>query len=210
MTEPFIRPYRPADRDDVADICVRTAAAGGDARGFYSSDLLMPDVYALPYVDHSPDLAWVVEYEGRATGYILGVADTRSFADWWAREWTPGFVARHPAPGPVTSHRPGYTEAQLLHDGADPERLYRGLRNGELTTHPAHLHIDLLPVLQRRGLGSRLIDTLRTALAERDVPGVHLGYAAENTAARKFYDRYGFTELPSSTLQAPLLGIATA
>jgi hypothetical protein len=28
VTEPFIRPYRVADRADVADICVRTAAAG--------------------------------------------------------------------------------------------------------------------------------------------------------------------------------------
>lgn len=209
MTEPFIRPYRVADRADVADICVRTAAAGGDARGVYSSDLLMPDVYALPYVDHSPDLAWVVEHEGRATGYVIAAADTLAFADWWAREWTPGFVARHPAPGPATGRNPGYTEAQLLHDGADPQRMVRGLRHGELTTHPAHLHIDLLPVLQRRGLGSRLIDTLRAALAERGVPGVHLGYAAENTAARVFYDRYGFAELPSSTPQAPLLGIAT-
>ena len=123
----------------------------------------MPDVYALPYVDHSPELAWVVEHEGHATGYIIAAADTRAFADWWAREWTPGFVARHPAPGPATGRDPGYTEAQLLHDGADPERMVRGLRHGELTTHPAHLHIDLLPVLQRRGLGSRLIDTLRAA-----------------------------------------------
>jgi ribosomal protein S18 acetylase RimI-like enzyme len=210
VTEPFIRQYRVADRADVADICVRTAAAGGDARGVYSSDDLMPEVYALPYVDHSPDLAWVVEHEGRAAGYVVAAADTQAFAEWWAREWTPGFVARHPEPGPATGAEPGYTEAQLLRDGADPQRMVRGLRHGELTTHPAHLHIDLLPVLQRRGLGSRLIDTLRAALAERGVPGVYLGYAAENTAARKFYDRYGFTELPSSTPTSPLLGIATS
>ncbi|MFI2364314.1 GNAT family N-acetyltransferase [Promicromonospora sp. NPDC019610] len=209
MSEPFIRQYHVADRADVADICVRTAAAGTDARGVYSSDLIMPDVYALPYVDHSPDLAWVVEHEGRAAGYIVAVADTRAFAQWWAREWTPGFVERHPAPGPDTGHHPGYTEAQLLRDGADPERMVRGLRHGELETHPAHLHIDLLPVLQRRGLGSQLIDTLRAALAERGVPGVHLGYAAENTSAAKFYDRYGFQPLPSSTPTAPLVGIAT-
>lgn len=207
MTEPLVRPYRITDRDAVAEICVRTGAAGADARGVYSSDLLIPDVSALPYVDHSPDLAWVVEHEGRAAGYIIGVADTRSFADWWAREWTPGFVARHPGPGPATGREPSHTEVQLLRDGTDPQRMVRGLRHGELTTYPAHLHINLLPVLQRRGLGSRLLDTFRAVLAERNVPGVHLGYAAENTAARAFYDRYGFTELPSSTPQAPLLGI---
>lgn len=209
VTEPFIRPYRPTDRDDVATICLRTAAAGSDATGTYSDDLLMPDVYALPYVEHSPDLAWVVEHDGRAAGYVLGVADTAAFADWWADHWTPAFRARHPEPGPPTGANPGYTETQLLHDGTDPQRMVRSLRHGELTTHPAHLHIDLLPQLQRRGLGSRLLDTLRAALADRGVPGVHLGYAAENTAARKFYDRYGFTELPSSTATAPLLGITT-
>src|SRR5690606_2707699 len=209
VTEPFIRPYRPTDRDDVATICLRTAAAGSDATGTYSDDLLMPDVYALPYVEHSPDLAWVVEHDGRAAGYVLGVADTAAFADWWADHCTPPFRARHPEPRPPTGAHPGppapplpphgpapqrpargprpraptgahpgYAETQLLHDGTDPQRMVRGLRHGELTTHPAHLHIDLLPQLQRRGLGSRLLDTLRAALADRGVPGVHLGYAA--------------------------------
>jgi hypothetical protein len=32
---PEIRPYRPSDRDAVADICVRTADNGGDSRSLY-------------------------------------------------------------------------------------------------------------------------------------------------------------------------------
>ncbi|WP_402465480.1 GNAT family N-acetyltransferase [Isoptericola aurantiacus] len=218
-----IRPYRPTDRGAVAEICVRTAAGGGDARGVYSDDSLMPEVYALPYVDHSPELAFVVVDQepgtpsdvltvddGRALGYVLAVADTAAFALWWEQEWTPGFVERHPGPGPTTGANPGYSEAALLHDGADPQRMVRSLVRGELVTHPAHLHIDLVPEAQGHGLGRRLIDTIRHALAEQGVAGVHLGYDPANTGARAFYDRLGFTELPSHRPAAPLLGIATS
>lgn len=227
--QPTIRPYRPGDRDAVAEICVRTAAGGGDARGLYSDDLLMPEVYALPYVDHSPELAWVVVApdagaardadpaadrlsvaDGRLVGYVIGVADTVEFAEWWAREWAPGFVERHPAPGAPTGRDPGYKEADLLRNGADPAHMTRGITPEEFAAYPAHLHIDLLPEAQRLGLGGRLLDTLRETLAARGVPGVHLGMDPANVGARAFYDRYGFKELPSHRPDAPLLGITTA
>ena len=212
---PFIRPYRPADRDAVAEVCLRTAAGGGDATGVYSDDALMPEVFALPYVEFAPELAFVVvgpsadsaERGGgeRVLGYVIGVADTRAFVEWWKREWSPGFRLRHPAPGSPTRQEPGFTEQQLLAAGYDPERMLIA----EVDEYPAHLHIDLLPELQGQGFGRRLIDTLRGALAERGVPAVHLGMDAANTGARAFYDRLGFHELPSSMPNAPLLGIAT-
>ncbi|KQM82725.1 N-acetyltransferase [Agromyces sp. Leaf222] len=204
---PFIRGYRPEDRADVARICLLTASGGGDATGVYSDDSLMPEVFALPYVTYAPDLAFVVDDgAGRAVGYIIGVADTADFIDWWKREWTPGFTSRHPSPGAATSHAPKFTEADLLKAGADPERM----RIAELGEFPAHLHIDLLPELQGKGFGRRLIDTLRDALAERGVPGVHLSMDPNNTNARAFYDRLGFHELAAHKPSSPLLGIATA
>ncbi|ANJ28743.1 GNAT family N-acetyltransferase [Agromyces aureus] len=204
---PFIRSYRASDRADVARICTLTAAGGGDATGVYSDDLLMPEVFALPYVTYAPDLAFVVDDgAGRAVGYILGVADTAAFVDWWKREWTPGFVSRHPHPGPDTGSSPKFTEQELLDAGRKPERM---LIAG-LDAYPAHLHIDLLPELQGQGFGRRLIDTLRDALAERGVPGLHLSMDPGNVGARAFYDRLGFVELPSSTPNSPLLGIPTA
>jgi len=209
-TGPVIRPYRPADRDAVARICLLTAAGGGDATGVYSDDTLMPDVYALPYVEYAPELAFVVADSStgaeRILGYVLGVADTGDFIEWYGREWAPGFRERHPSPGPATGRKPGYTEAQLIADGGDPERL----RIPELRAYPAHLHIDLLPELQGMGFGRRLIDTLRAGLAARGVAAVHLGMDAANTGARAFYERLGFDELPSSTADAPRLGIATS
>lgn len=225
----MIRTYDLGDRDAVAEVCARTAAGGGDARGLYSDDLLMPEVYALPYVTYAPELAFVVVHpdgsdggsddvsdarlrvaDGRLVGYVIGVADTAAFVEWWEREWTPGFVRRHPAPGPPlrAGAAPSYTEARLLHDGAHPRRML--LADDELAAYPAHLHVDLLPEAQRQGYGRRLVDALRAALAERGVPGLHLGYDPANVSARAFYDRVGFRELPSSRPDAPLLGIPTA
>ncbi|GAA1525697.1 hypothetical protein GCM10009761_29740 [Agromyces terreus] len=207
MRHPFIRAYRSDDRADVARICLLTASGGSDATGVYSDDSLMPEVFALPYVTYAPELAFVVDDgSGRAVGYIIAVADTAAFIDWWKREWTPGFVSRHPSPGPATSHAPSFTEADLLKAGSDPERM----RIAELGEYPAHLHIDLLPELQGKGFGRRLVETLRDALAERGVPGVHLSMDPNNTSARAFYDRLGFRELASHRPTSPLLGIATA
>ena len=206
-TPPFIRPYRRDDRDAVFEICLRTAAGGGDATGVYSDDALMPEVFALPYVEYDPGLAFVVDDGyGRALGYIIGVADTRAFVDWWGREWGPAFRTRHPHAGPPTGRNPDYTEEQLLAAGADPTRMLIP----DVDAYPAHLHIDLLPDLQGQGFGRRLIDTLRAALAGRGVAALHLGMDPANTAARAFYDRLGFHELPSSRPDAPLLGIATS
>jgi ribosomal protein S18 acetylase RimI-like enzyme len=210
---PEIRQYRPADRDQVARICLLTAAGGGDATGVYSDDALMPEVFALPYVEYEPALAFVVAEPStdaggvdRLLGYIIGVADTAAFVEWWKREWAPGFAARHPSAGAPTEHEPRFTEAQLVEAGTTPERMLID----ELADYPAHLHIDLLPELQGQGFGRRLIATLRAALAERGVPAVHLGMDAANTGARAFYDRLGFHELPSSRPNSPLLGIATS
>ncbi|GAA1735763.1 hypothetical protein GCM10009809_33690 [Isoptericola hypogeus] len=229
----MIRTSRPTDRAAVAEVCTRTAAGGSDARGLYSDDLLMPEVFALPYLEHSPDLAFVVVRpfaddasddpaddpaddvlrvdDGRLVGYVIGVPDTRAFVAWWQRAWGPGFAARHPAPGvSPTGAQPRFAEADLLTAGADPTRMVRGITDDELDRYPAHLHIDLLPEAQGQGLGRALLDTLRAALAGRGVPGVHLGMDPNNTGARAFYDRYGFHELPSHSPTAPLLGIATS
>ena len=64
-----------------------------------------------------------------------------------------------------------------------------------LAAYPAHLHIDLLPHVQRSGDGRQLMTAHLAALAARGVPAVHLGMLTANTAARAFYDRLGFHEI---------------
>ncbi|MCI2957728.1 GNAT family N-acetyltransferase [Agromyces atrinae] len=198
-----LRPFQPADLDGIADVCVRTGAAGEDARGLYSDDGILGDVYATPYAVFDPDLAFVATDGHRVQGYVLAVADTARFAEWFRTEWMPLFDARH-----GVDVDPGWSpdEVSLRAEAHDPERMLIA----ELDDYPAHLHIDLLPDAQGQGLGRRLIDLERAALRGRGVSAVHLGLDPANAKARTFYEHLGFHELASSTPDEPLFGIATS
>ncbi|MFE9680236.1 GNAT family N-acetyltransferase [Streptomyces sp. NPDC006285] len=187
--EPRIRPYRPTDRAGVAAVCVLTALDGGDSRERYPDEELMPSLFAAPYCHLEPELAFVLDDgSGRAVGYVVGTADTRRFVKDFRETWIPRVARRYPEP--VTEPRdPGEEMIRLLHT---PERMILP----ELDAYPAHLHIDLLPDYQRRGFGRALMETFLAALADRGVPAVHLGMVTANTAARAFYDRLGFHEIP--------------
>ena len=193
----MIRSYRPEDRAEVYDVCVRTASAGDDARGRYPSDELPGDIWAGPYLELEPELAFVVESQGpdgsRVAGYILGTADTRAFVEQYRSRWLPRFAARYPDVNDDT--RAGHRPERMLVPGVDE--------------YPAHLHIDLLPELQRQGWGRRLIRCFLDAAAERGAAGAHLSFDPANTGAGAFYERLGFRPLPSSRPDAPLYGIRT-
>ncbi|MFI7109045.1 GNAT family N-acetyltransferase [Nonomuraea sp. NPDC050227] len=188
MTAPFVRSYRPADLAAVYDICVRTADAGGDARGQYASDLLMGDIFAAPYVTLEPEHAHVVDDgTGQAVGYVVGTADTAAFVRRYREEWISAAAARCPLPAdpPVTA------DDVMLALHHRPERMLVP----ELAGHPAHLHIDLLPDWQGKGWGRRLMSAFVDGLRAAGVPRLHLGMVSTNAPARAFYDRLGFAEL---------------
>ena len=185
-----IRPYRPADRAAMYDVCVKTADAGKDATGILSDDTLWGDLFAVPYVERHPDLAWVVESDdARVIGYIVATDDTDAFAAWFRDEWWPRLAPRFPRPAEVVTREDrmveyGYSRAP----GIEPNA----------ADYPAHLHIDLLPETQGQGLGRRLIETLFAELTRRGVPGLHLGMDPSNTGAAAFYERLGMQRLPAA------------
>ncbi|MEU1123509.1 GNAT family N-acetyltransferase [Streptomyces sp. NPDC005899] len=185
---PHVRPYRSADREALADICVRTADNGGDSRHLYPDPGLMPALFAAPYAHLDPALTFVLDDgTGRAVGYVLGTADTRGFVRAFRERWLPLVTDRFPAPaGP-----PGTPAEEMTALLYRPDRMI--LR--QLDAYPAHLHIDLLPPWQRRGYGRELMHTFLGALRARGVSAVHLSMLTANTAARAFYDRLGFGEL---------------
>jgi ribosomal protein S18 acetylase RimI-like enzyme len=182
-----IRRYRPADRAAVADICVRTGDSGGDSSARYPDPDLLPSVFALPYVEHEPQYAFVLDDAGVAVGYVLGTADTPAFVRWFRERWLPTLVPRYPSPPepPVT---PTDRMIGLMYR---PERM----QVPEVADYPAHLHIDLLPGYQGAGHGRGLMTTLLRALGDAGVARVHLGMDRRNTGARAFYDRMGFHEI---------------
>lgn len=195
-----VRPFRPDDVADIYDVCVRTADGGGDARGKYTSDDLMPDIFAGPYLALEPDLAFVLDDGERVVGYVLGTADTARWAREYRARWLPTVAARYPLPTALLT--PEDELVDLLHH---PEENVRP----DLADHPAHLHIDVLPGHQGAGHGRALMRAFLAALHERGVPAVHLTMLTANTAARAFYDRLGFRELPVTVPDLTVLGAPT-
>lgn len=182
-----IRPYRPEDDAALYDICVRTADAGGDARGSYRDHSLPGDVFAVNYAHLEPELAFVLDDGERAVGYVLGTADTVRFARRMRDEWLPIAGLRHPEPAGPPADRDEEIASALHH----PERMVRP----EFAPYPAHLHIDLLPGFQRRGHGRRLLFTELRALRAAGAHAVYLGVLTANTPALAFYAHLGFDTL---------------
>jgi ribosomal protein S18 acetylase RimI-like enzyme len=186
---PRIRRFRPGDEPALATVCLLTAAEGADATGQLDDDELWAQIFVLPYVAHDPELTFVVETDdGRVAGYVVATADTVAFEAWFAESWWPRLAGRWPRPLAVMTAQDGllrYAYARGEHPSP-----YGG-------TYPAHLHIDLLPELQRQGWGSRLVETLVAQLREAGVSGLHLAAHEANAGALAFYERLGFTRLAS-------------
>lgn len=180
--------YRPADRERLYEICVRTADAGADATDRYADPDLVGHVYLGPYLTLEPDLAFVLRARpgARADGYLVGTAFTAAFEERCAQAWWPTLRERYPA---EKDYPPA--DAELVHLLHRPPRS----RYPWLPRYPAHLHIDLLPAARGHGLGRALVDRFTNELRARGVPGLFLGVSAQNAGAVGFYRHLGMTVL---------------
>jgi GNAT superfamily N-acetyltransferase len=187
--QPAIRPYRPADRDAVYAICLGTGDAGGDASALYRDPELIGHVYAGPYLALEPDLCFVLAERHRVLGYVLGTRDSLRFGQSCERDWFAPLRRRYPAPADAEAGRDARMK-RLIHAGyrADPE----------LAAWPAHLHIDLLPAVQGRGWGTRLLQRFLGRLGELDAAGVHALTGPANPRAMAFYGQSGFAPVKAS------------
>jgi len=187
-----IRPYQPRDLPALYRICLATGAAGADASALYRDGLLVGHVYAAPYAILSPQCCFVGEDGRDVGGYIVGASDTREFERRLEIEWWPDLRRAHPllaADG-----------RELKFDLLMMRLIHRPFLapQGICSAYPSHLHINLLPGLQGRGNGRRLVDTWLARMRELGSPGAHLAVGTANARAVAFYRRYGFGEIERS------------
>jgi len=166
-------------------VCLRTADAGSDGTALYSNPDLLGHIYVGPYLAGQPEFAFVIADEEGVAGYVLGAADTRSFERWLEQLWWPTLRSQYPLTGGTS------LDAELIEHFHSPVTA----PDEVVEKYPAHLHIDLLPRAQGRGLGRQMLETLFAALRQRGVQGIHLDVGADNHNAIAFYRHLGFTEL---------------
>jgi GNAT superfamily N-acetyltransferase len=185
-----IRPALPGDEPGAYYVCLKTGDYGKDGEPFYRED---PDalgrIFVGPYLKFEPDLSLILEDTQGICGYAFAAFDSREFFDRYEREWRPQLTAKFPKP---TGNPATWTRAQMVHswyhnpDYFTPE---------PYADYPSHMHIDLLPRAQSRGLGRRMMEDLMTKLRARGSPGAHLGVSGANFPAQAFYKKIGFHEL---------------
>lgn len=201
-----IRDWHPSDYLDLCRVCVETGDSGKDATGLYSDAALMGLYWAVPYAIRDGRLALVVELEAgeldpadpgakglalkahdgvRVAGYILGSDDVVSYRQWLAAQWLPALRSRYPLV-PKLSAAESWLRGEIARE-PDFEN--------EWPEYPGELHIDLLPCLQGKGLGRKLMDAFSARLASVGCTGFHLGVSQSNTGAVGFYRKYGLVEL---------------
>jgi ribosomal protein S18 acetylase RimI-like enzyme len=185
-----IRPYRAADLDALYRVCLLTARGGGpDANPRYRDLDLPGHLYAAPYALFQPSLAFVAEDAAGVGGYIVGALDSLVFEQRLERDWWPRLRGRYREPPPDVPAESWTPDQRSAYSIQHPWRI----RAEVAASYPSHLHINLLPRLQGRGNGRRLMDALTAALRARGSRGVHLGVKPDNRRAIGFYQHVGFT-----------------
>jgi ribosomal protein S18 acetylase RimI-like enzyme len=189
-----IREYQPDDRDELYRICLLTSNNGGDGTASFRDPRLPGDVYAVPYAILEPSLAFVAEDADGVGGYVVAALDTQEFGRRMELDWLPAVRARHPEQPPHLASGLSVQERTALRN------IHESWKPGEdvPSGYPSHLHINLLPPLQARGVGRRLIAALLARLREQGSTGVHLATHVTNVRAAGFYRHLGFTELATT------------
>ncbi|MEP2977836.1 MAG: GNAT family N-acetyltransferase [Lentilitoribacter sp.] len=182
-------------------ISVQTGDSGRDATTLYDDPKLMGHIYSAPYALLEPELVIVVEYNDQVVGYVVGIRDTQSWETRLEQQWWPALRDQYEAPS-LTS-RNSWTMDQMRIDRIHNPRLI----NREISErYPAHLHMNLLPSMQRRGIGTALLDKwLSIAIKDGD-RGVHVGANPKNTDGIAFWQRSGFEIIKTGPEKTPQTG----
>ncbi|HPO57793.1 MAG TPA: GNAT family N-acetyltransferase [Anaerolineaceae bacterium] len=184
-----VRPYQPSDCEAVHRIAADTAFFGAPIERYLDDRRLFTDYFYAYYTDYEPEHSWVaVDSEtGKVAGFLTGCVDTQRKEEVQRRQVTPAVLRRL-----LRGHyRLGIKTFRYLN------RLFWSDRRREwpevdLSSHPAHLHINLCEAYRGMGAGRMLMQCYLSQLRELGVPGVHLGTTDQNKAACRLYEKTGF------------------
>lgn len=150
--------------------------------------------YVGPYVTFEPSLALLAVNAAGVCGYIVAALDSRVFEHRLEQDWWPALRARYRSRQLIWPRRMSPPERYAIHDIHHPF----GAPEQVTERFPSHLHVNLAPRMQGRGIGRRLIATLIARLHEQGSRGLHLLVGSANQQAIGFYRHIGFAELSAT------------
>ncbi len=162
---------------------------------------------ALAVRDAPPALlpgVWAVFWRTSARVRFADRAAQMAFADLWLGWYlrlcpeTTWLIPGGPADPPVLGYVAACTDTRAAPESARTQKA-TALFADLWPRFPGHLHINVHPAAQGRGLGRLLIETATTGLAARACPGVHV-ITAPDAKNYGFYNRMGF----ATAVQRPL------
>jgi ribosomal protein S18 acetylase RimI-like enzyme len=127
---------------------------------------------------------WVAHDDGALLGYLMGCSDARDYNAWFRSN------VKRVAWRVATLHYRGvFTRKSLAYIWR-----YARLRVPylDLTSYPAHLHINTRADRRGRGIGTALMRAYLDQLRNENIPGVHLETSSENKIAVLWYEKLGF------------------
>lgn len=181
-----IRAACAGDLEELYAICLVTGDKGQDATAIYTDPMLIGHIYVGPYVVLDGTFAFVVTDDEGIAGYAVGVADTRAFEASLEQFWWPELRSRY---DPPSGDRSNWSADQIRCDMIHHPKT---VPDDILDTHPAHVHMNIAPRAQGRGVGSRLLSTWCECARSGGVVAVHAGVSAQNESGLKFWSARRF------------------
>ena len=164
-----IRNCQKKDYKEIEQLCIGTADEKMRNSSMFRTALL--DVFCRYYLEEEPENCFVAaDDEDEVKGYIVCAKDYDLYATVFQKKYLT-------ASNPVTSVI-GKASMEALKDFA--------------AEYPSHLHINIHPECQGKGLGRRLIETLAEHLSRQGCKGIMLDVSIDNIGARSFYENCGF------------------
>ena len=199
-----LRGFQPEDLDALYAISLATGHAGGDAAHLYGDPHMIGHIYSAPYAELEPSLVLVAMDADGVAGFIAGVLDTEAWEAALDVKWWPALRRRYADPGePATTWSADQRRASMIHHPArTPHQVVAG--------YPAHLHLNLLPRIQGRGIGTALLEQWRDLATQRGARPAHVGVNSANAKGLGFWRKQGFTDLPLSGAEGRTIWLGRA
>jgi len=183
----ILRPCAPGDADALYAISLATADAGGDASHLYQDKRLVGAIYSAPYAALNSDLVIIAADDEGVGGFALGAVDTVAWEQRLEQSWWPSLRRQYAAPDPEvrSSWNADQRRISMIHH---PERVPAQIARD----FPAHLHLNIVPRLQKRGTGTALFHRWLQLATVRGASAMHVGVNGGNTGAIRFWGKMGF------------------